>query len=229
VAQKEVWRVERAGQANGGALATAGGLVFQGTGSGQFTALDAATGKELWSQPTQTGVIAAPISYTIDDEQYVAILVGTGGSWAMIGGDSNMKGYALPNVSRLLVYKLGGDVQLPAAPPMQRPPLDPPAATASAELVGRGAPLYETWCGTCHGAGVIGVGLLPDLRRSPLLRAPEQFEQVVLGGVRKAQGMASFEAVMDQQDVAGILAYITLRANQDAAAAVPPAAPASDR
>jgi quinohemoprotein ethanol dehydrogenase len=63
VAQKEVWRVERAGPANGGALATAGGLVFQGTGSGQFTALDAATAAELWSAPTQTGVIAAPISY----------------------------------------------------------------------------------------------------------------------------------------------------------------------
>src|SRR4029434_7337505 len=55
VNQKEVWRVERAGQANGGALATAGGLVFQGTGSGIFTALDAAIGKELWSSPTQTG------------------------------------------------------------------------------------------------------------------------------------------------------------------------------
>ena len=43
VAQKEVWRVERAGPANGGALSTAGGLVFQGTGMGEFTALDAGT------------------------------------------------------------------------------------------------------------------------------------------------------------------------------------------
>jgi alcohol dehydrogenase (cytochrome c)/quinohemoprotein ethanol dehydrogenase len=85
VAQKEVWRVERAGQANGGALATAGGLVFQGTGSGEFTALDATSGAELWSSPAQTGVIAAPVSYAIGDEQYVAIVVGTGGSWAMIG------------------------------------------------------------------------------------------------------------------------------------------------
>jgi alcohol dehydrogenase (cytochrome c)/quinohemoprotein ethanol dehydrogenase len=231
VAQKEVWRVERAGQANGGALATAGGLVFQGTGSGQFTALDATTGAELWSQPTQTGVIAAPISYAIDDEQYVAIAVGTGGSWAMIGGESNMQGFALPNVSRLLVYKLGGNVQLPPAPTMQRPPLDPPPATASAEVAGRGAPLYETWCGSCHGAGVVGVGLLPDLRRSPLLRAPDQFAQVVLGGARKAQGMASFEAVMNEDDVSAILAYVTLRANQDAAAATSaaPASPTTDR
>jgi alcohol dehydrogenase (cytochrome c)/quinohemoprotein ethanol dehydrogenase len=215
--------VERAGQANGGALATAGGIVFQGTGSGQFTALDAASGKELWSSAVQTGVIAAPISYAIDDEQYVAIMVGTGGSWAMIGGDSNMKGYALPNVSRLLVYKLGGKLQLPAAPEMVRPPMNPPPNTATAAVVGRGAPLYETWCGSCHGAGVVGVGLLPDLRRTPLLHAPAQFEEVVLGGTRKERGMASFAEIMDKEDVQAIIAYITLRANQDAAAAAPPA------
>src|SRR5262249_18056328 len=70
VAQKEVWRVERAGPANGGALSTAGGLVFQGTGSGEFTALDAKSGATLWSSQTQTGVMAAPISYEIDGKQY---------------------------------------------------------------------------------------------------------------------------------------------------------------
>jgi alcohol dehydrogenase (cytochrome c)/quinohemoprotein ethanol dehydrogenase len=102
---------------------------------------------------------------------------------------------------------------------MQRPPLSPPPATASADIVGRGAPLYETWCGSCHGAGVIGVGLLPDLRRSPLLASPEQFEQVVLGGALKDKGMASFSTVFSPEDTQAILAYIILRANQDAAAA----------
>jgi alcohol dehydrogenase (cytochrome c)/quinohemoprotein ethanol dehydrogenase len=137
----------------------------------------------------------------------------------MIGGAGNMKGFALPNVSRLLVYRLGGTLTLPEAPPMQRPPLDPPPATASMEVVGRGAPLYETWCGSCHGAGVVGVGLLPDLRRTPMLRAPDLFESVVLGGTHKALGMASFADVFDEEDVQAILAYVTLRANQDAAAA----------
>ena len=81
VAQKEVWRVERAGPANGGALTTAGGLVFQGTGMGEFTALDAATGAPLWSSQAQTGIMAAPISYEVGGKQYVAIMVGSGGSW----------------------------------------------------------------------------------------------------------------------------------------------------
>jgi alcohol dehydrogenase (cytochrome c)/quinohemoprotein ethanol dehydrogenase len=220
VGQREVWRVERAGQANGGALSTAGGLVFQGTGSGQFTALDDRTGEALWSSPTQTGVIAAPISYEIDGAQHVAIVVGTGGSWAQVGGDTNMKGYVLPNVSRLLVYKLGGALTLPEAPPMMRPPLAPPPLTAALEsAVPAGAPLYETYCGACHGPGVIGVGLLPDLRRSAYINAAESFEAIVLGGLLADNGMASFAPVFEVDDVEAIRAYIIARANQDAAAA----------
>jgi alcohol dehydrogenase (cytochrome c)/quinohemoprotein ethanol dehydrogenase len=229
VNQREVWRVERAGQANGGALATAGGLVFQGTGSGQFTALDDASGKELWSVETQTGVIAAPMTYAIDGEQYVAILVGTGSSWAMIGGDTNMKGFAPQNVSRLLVYKLGGDVQLPPAPPIQRLPIDPPPATAAANVIARGAPIYETWCGSCHGAGVVGVGLLPDLRRTPLLHTPDGWQDVVMAGARKDRGMASFASVMNADDAQAVRAYVILRANQDKAVGGNVPAPAGDR
>ena len=219
VNQKEVWRVERAGQANGGALATAGGLVFQGTGSGQFTALDAANGKELWTAPTQTGVVAAPMSYMIDGEQYVALMVGTGGSWALIGGDTNMKGFAPTNVSRLLVYKLGGTVQLPAAPVVQSLPMTPPAATAAASVVAKGAGLYDTYCGNCHGGGVVQVGILPDLRRTPMLQTAEAWEQVVLGGARQVRGMANFSSVLKKDDAEAIRAFVILRANQDATAA----------
>ncbi len=218
VKQEEVWRVERAGPANGGALATAGGLVFQGTGSGQFTAMDATTGAELWSTHAQTGIIAAPMSYMLDGEQYVAILAGTGGSWAMIGGDSNMKGYALENESRLLVYKVGGTSQLPAPTSFTRPPMTPPAHTASDATIAIGAPAYETYCGTCHGAGVVGVGLLPDLRRTPYLHDADAFAQVVLGGALAPNGMASFASVLNQEQAQAVRAYIIMRANQDAPA-----------
>lgn len=217
--QREVWRVERAGPANGGALATAGGLVFQGTGSGQFTALDAATGNQLWSHHAQSGIIAAPISYAVDGDQYVAIMVGTGGSWAMIGGDSNMKGYALPNQSRLLVYRLGGDGQLPPARNFERPVMDPPAHEASDETIALGAPLYDTYCGSCHGAGVVGVGLLPDLRRSPYLHDANAWSQIVLGGALEPSGMASFASVLNQETAQAVRAFVIMRANQDVAAA----------
>jgi len=216
VNQREVWRVERAGQANGGALSTAGGLVFQGTGSGYFTAMDASTGAELWSHHVQTGVIAAPISYEVDGVQYVAIMAGTGGSWAQVGGDTNMKGYALPNISRLLVFKLGGNVQLPAAVSFQRPPMSPPPHMAADEIIGMGAPLYETYCGGCHGAGVIGVGLMPDLRRTPYLHDASAWTQIVLGGALEPNGMASFASIMNQEQAQAVRAYVILRANQDA-------------
>jgi quinohemoprotein ethanol dehydrogenase len=219
VNQKEVWRVERAGQANGGALSTAGGLVFQGTGSGLFTAVDATNGKELWSTGTQTGVIAAPISYEVDGEQYVAIMAGTGGSWALIGGGTNMKGYTQQNISRLLVYKVGGAAQLPPVPEQVVLPMNPPPATASADVVAKGGGLYDAYCANCHGPVAIQLGILPDLRRTPMLQSAESWQSVVIGGARQQNGMASYASVMTGDDAEAIRAFVIMRAHQDAPAA----------
>lgn len=216
VAQREVWRVERAGQANGGALATGGGLVFQGTGAGQFTALDAATGEQLWSNHVQTGVIAAPITYEIDGVQYVAVVAGTGGSWGVIGGATNMKGYALPNISRLLVYRIGGNGQLPPAPPVKHDPIAPPPLTAAEATIAAGAPLYGTYCASCHGGGAVSIGILPDLRRSSYLHDPQAWTQILLGGALEPRGMASFAEVLDTEAAAAIRAFVIARAHEDA-------------
>ena len=56
-----------------GPLTTASDLLFVGQIDGNFLALDAATGKELWRFQTGSGIAAAPITYEIDGEQYVAI------------------------------------------------------------------------------------------------------------------------------------------------------------
>ena len=60
VQQKEVWRQEHVSPWNGGTLATAGNLVFQGTADGRFVAYNAMTGAKLWEAATGTGVVAAP-------------------------------------------------------------------------------------------------------------------------------------------------------------------------
>ncbi len=60
----------------GGVLATAGGLVFVGEGTGVFAAHDAATGERLWEWRFPFGVNAPPISYAIDGKQYIAVAVG---------------------------------------------------------------------------------------------------------------------------------------------------------
>ncbi|MCP4828092.1 MAG: PQQ-binding-like beta-propeller repeat protein, partial [Proteobacteria bacterium] len=112
VAQKEAWRVEHRGPWNGGTLATAGNLVFQGTADGKFVAFSADTGETLWSFPTQTGVVAAPVTYAIDGEQYVSINVGWGGAFALVFGEF-VQAESLPNVSRVLTFKLGAKGALP--------------------------------------------------------------------------------------------------------------------
>jgi len=59
-----------------GTLATAGGLVFSGDMEGNFIALDAKTGKALWHLQTGAPIIAAPMSFSLDGKQYVAIASG---------------------------------------------------------------------------------------------------------------------------------------------------------
>ena len=177
-------------------------------------ALDAASGKSLWSTQTQTGVIAPPMSYMVGGVQYVAIMVGTGGSWAMSGAQANAKGNSLPNVSRLLVYTLGGASKLPAPEPLPVRPLAPPPATAPAATVARGEAEYRTYCGRCHGpVGAVNFGILPDLRYSAALGSKETWAAVVLGGVLKANGMASFAEVVDATEADAIRAYVIAQAN----------------
>ena len=78
---KKVWGGPENQGPTGGAVATAGGLVFQGGGSSDaFRAFDAQTGKVLWTGKTQTAVLAAPITYELDGKQYVAVSVGGRGA-----------------------------------------------------------------------------------------------------------------------------------------------------
>ncbi|MFZ5622874.1 MAG: methanol/ethanol family PQQ-dependent dehydrogenase [Gemmatimonadota bacterium] len=82
---KVVWEIKENLAAYGGALATAGGLVFYGTMEGWLKAVDQKTGKELWKFKTPSGIIGNPMTYTgPDGKQYVAVLSGIGG-WAGIG------------------------------------------------------------------------------------------------------------------------------------------------
>ena len=62
----------------GGALTTAGGLMFTGEGDGWFRAYDAKSGDVLWSFFAGAGVNAPPASYSVDGKQY--IVVGAGGN-----------------------------------------------------------------------------------------------------------------------------------------------------
>jgi len=218
---KKVWGGPENEGPTGGAVATAGGLVFQGGGtSDAFRAFDALTGKVLWTGKTQTAVLAAPISYELDGKQYLAVSVGG----VVQGGD-----YYAPNHSRMLVYALGGSAQLPAAQPYTPRALLPPPATAAAALVKQGEQLYARNCAACHGdRGQVRGSNFPDLTRTPLLWSQEGFDTIVLKGALKDKGMASFAEVLKPADTLLIRDFIIDRANQlknnPQAAGAPPAA-----
>ena len=79
VAQREAWRVEHPQPMSGGTLSTAAGLVFQGRADGFFRAYRATDGEVLWEFQQETGIAAAPVSYSVGETQYIAVLAGWGG------------------------------------------------------------------------------------------------------------------------------------------------------
>ena len=213
IQQKAVWSVDRRGPWNGGTLSTAGNLIFQGTGDGQFEAYRAATGEKLWSTATGSGVIAAPIAYGAEGDEYIAILVGWGGVYPLATGEIALRKGSPQNISRMLVFKVGGTTTLPVPPEVKPAALRPPKSTDGRETVQRGEQLYQRFCSGCHGDVAVSGGVLPDLRYSGTL-AGDQWFSVVLNGLLKQYGMVSFSEELSREDAAAVRAYVIFRANQ---------------
>jgi len=218
VTQTERWRVPHPSPWNGGLLSTGGGLVFQGNAGGRFVAYSAKDGKELWSFFAQTGIIAPPITYTIDGEQYVAVLAGWGGVFPLSPtGFLTEQAGPLPNISRLLVFKLGGTAELPPARALERRPLDPPPFTGTEAQVAQGAYDFGRYCSQCHNDAAIGSTVLPDLRRSAALENRDTWQAIVHDGALTDNGMVSFAPSLSRERIEGIRQYVIKRAHEDKA------------
>ena len=218
VAQKARWTVEFPGARNGGTLATAGGLVFMGAADGTFSAFDAKTGERLWSVQTGLGIIAAPVTYEVDGVQYVAVMAGYGGG--VIAGDYDAQSAIAryQNAGKLLVFRVGGGpVPKPDARDVSFP--EPPAQTASAEMVEHGAKAYAKVCAFCHGPGAVSSLVVPDLRRMSN-ETRDMLEAIVLDGAFAERGMPAFGDLLNKDDVAAIRAYLIKRTH-DARAKAP--------
>ena len=215
VAGKPRWTVQYPGPTNGGTLATAGNLVFQGTAGGEFRAYTADTGKQVWSFSTQTGVIAAPMTYSVKGVQYVAILAGWGGVWDVSAGE--IVGKMTRNISRLLVFKVGGTGKLPAAPPQSEAVLDPPPLTGTLQQIADGQSHYANSCSVCHGASAVAGKLNPDVRHSVALNKPKLWQQIVHDGLLKQNGMVAWAGQYSPAQIENIRHYVIKRANEDKA------------
>lgn len=93
---KMAWKFDTEQPLIGGALATAGDLVFYGEGNGFIRALHAGTGQKLWEFNCGAGANAMPVSYTVRGKQYVAM--GCGGNTQLDFKRGNtMVVFALPD------------------------------------------------------------------------------------------------------------------------------------
>ena len=201
VKQEERWRVEHVSTWNGGLLSTAGNLVFQGRSDGMFAAYSADSGALLWEMPTYTGIIAAPVTYEIDGEQYVAVVAGWGGAFATTAGVPRHKGNVLQE-GRVLVYKLNGDAKMlpPSVTHVNIP--QPPVMEATPEQLQNGGYLYGRYCSICHGGGVTSGSQIPDLKYLPEA-THRRWNSVVINGIMSGVGMPGFANVLSESDSEG--------------------------
>jgi quinohemoprotein ethanol dehydrogenase len=218
VRQRAAWRLWLPTLWNGGTLATAGNLVFQGTAAGYLSAYDASSGRRLWRFNAGLGIIAAPISYSAAGRQYVSVLVGYGGS-AAIGSRFMNVGWKFGAPRRLLTFTLGGRATLaPSAPPdLAVSAVVGPMVKVDGAQIAEGHALYAA-CAICHGQDLVGAGgPAPDLRASRVAADPASLWVVLHDGALLPKGMPRFETLTRAQ-VTAIYAYIRAGARAASAA-----------
>ena len=104
VTRTERWRVAGGGGSGGGALATAGNLVFQVVNDGRLLAYTAGDGKKVLEIPTGQRGMGPPITYELDGKQYISFMGGT--------GQAGRGGAASP-APRLYTFVLEGTAPMP--------------------------------------------------------------------------------------------------------------------
>ena len=200
VTQKEEWNVWQKSSWNAGVLTT-DELVFQGNAEGEFSAYDASTGEKVWSYPLKTGIIASPITYEVDGQQYISILVGWGGVLGMWSKFTEQI-----NPGTLYTFALGGKASLPSFPDIPKRELVNIEFQATEEQIIQGGKLYHRYCNKCHGGGTI-----PDLTYSSQ-DIFNSFQEIVGGGILLGLGMPNFGDRLSQTDIENLKFFILSRA-----------------
>jgi quinohemoprotein ethanol dehydrogenase len=203
VANKVAWQVDTSGQWSGqmnalwnggGVMTTSGNLVFQGQSTGALHIYRATDGHPIAAIDIGTSIMAAPMTYELDGVQYVAVMAGFGGA---LGGVHPVGTAAerYGNAGRIVTFKLdGGAVPRPAE--LRRETSVPRPAVerfGSAADIEAGNALMKRNCARCHANE--GPGAIPDLRWMNA-ETHQQFDDIVLKGVRAAKGMGSFAGLI---------------------------------
>ena len=214
--QKKVWEVDTSDnftgelaalRNGGGVMTTASDLIFQGRGSGKLFVYDAKSGQQLHSIDVGTSILAAPITYRVDGEQYVAVMAAMGQYFpkeALASQDAA--------VGRIIAFKLGGGaVPKPrdksaeekareaVSSELLQPPL-PRRGTEEQYKTGEG--IYRRICSGCHNTGVA-----PNLQLMTA-QTHSDFIAIVMGGKRAEKGMASFSHLLTMDEAEALHNYL---------------------
>lgn len=212
IKQKPAFTVDHKGPWNGGILSTGGDLLFQGLANGEFHAYDSETGKDLYTFPAQSAIIAPPITYTVNGKQYVAVEVGWGGIYPFfMGGVARTSGWTV-NHSRIIAFSLDGNDKLPPVNDKGFLPVKPPAKFDAPKATA-GYEKFQTYCAACHGDNGESGGVLPDLRWSGAIADQAGFYNVVGRGALTAFGMDRFDTSMKPEEIEQIRQFLLKRAN----------------
>lgn len=197
---------------NGGLLATAGNLVFQGDAHGRFNAYAADNGDRLWSVATGSNITAAPVSYSLGDKQYILVPVGAGGGIQFVYPEMHA-GDEVRGPTRLMAFGLDSDTPMPNVADLSRDLPLQPDLDATAEELERGKLVFSWECKGCHGKYAVARfgGSVPDLRYATT-QTHEEWHGIVVGGARQMNGMPRFELSIDDSEA--LRQYVLSRSYQ---------------
>lgn len=208
VAQQEAWAVTHADGPNGGVLSTASGLVVQGNALGELNFYAADSGQLLHTIALEIGMIAPPITYELNGEQYLTIVAGAGGAGVRQAEQLRHK----LNVGRVYTFKLGADLPLPEVPDKPAIDVTPPETFGTPEQLVAGEELYRRHCQRCHGGQAMSQGIIRDLRHAaPAVH--QNWNEIVLHGMFEPLGMAGFSDILSEADAQAIRSYVVAQAN----------------
>ena len=152
-------------------------------------------------------MMAAPMTYSVDGEQYIAIMAGTGGSLGSVyppGSAADKYG----NKGRIVAFKLtGGEVPQREKLEQQQSEFPKPQVVRRGSSAERdqGGLLFQRHCSKCHTN--LGGGGIPDLRLMSE-QTHIDFLDIVLGGVRADKGMGSFKDLLSIEEAQSIHSFL---------------------
>lgn len=207
IAHRVVWEYKYATfMDHGGVLSTAGGVVIEGSIDGKLRVFNDETGAVIKEIDTGSPLIAAPMTYTVQGVQYVAILAGSGGGGWNIWMPGNVAAER-GNDNRILAFRLdGGTTPMPPVLGTVPPIPEPPAQPGKSADVAAGGALFGRNCAGCHINA--GRAAAPDLRHSGFIRDAAAFQSVVRGGALEKRGMPGWDDLLTAEEVEQIRAHL---------------------